>query len=177
MHLLILIGAGLAALLAAAIVLLLRTFFTTCILSAASLDGMDLSWRDYPVSRLLDPADFEYLRRRGVSEAKVKKLRAERRHIFRLCLRSLAADFNRAQRDLKIILVQSKEDRPDLAALLAKQRVVFWRNVLRAEGWLVLHACGVDRVPVVDLLQPLQIMQAQLRQLAPGQLVMAGMSA
>jgi hypothetical protein len=166
-HLLIPIGAAIALLTAAAVVLLLRTFLTTCVSYAQSFDPEDMSWRNYPVSRLLDPADFEYLRRRGVSEANVRKLRAERRNIFRLCLRSLAMDFNRVQGALKIMLVQSTHDRPELATLLATQRVLFYRNLLLVEAWLVLHACGFDQMPAIDVLQPLQIIQAQLRQLAP----------
>ena len=175
MHLTILISGALITLLLTAAVVLLRTCFATCISYAESLDRADLSWRDYPVSRLLDTADFEYLRRRGVSEAQMKKLRTERRIIFRLCLRSLARDFNRVQYAINIMLVQAQQDRPDLAAELARQRFTFYRNLLLVEGWLVLHACGFDRMPTIDLLQPLQTMQAQLRLL--GRPIAVGMSA
>src|SRR5262245_52248308 len=101
MTVIVLTGALIALLLGTAAVLLLRTFFTTCMSYAESFDRADLSWRDYgPLNRLLDPADFEFLRRRGVDDAKIKKLRSERRQIYRLCLRSLAADFNQIQQAL-----------------------------------------------------------------------------
>ena len=71
--------------------LLLRTFFASCSSYAEASEPLNLSWRDYrPLDRLLDPADFEYLRQRGVSKVRIKKLRSERRKIYRLCLRSLA---------------------------------------------------------------------------------------
>jgi len=118
------------------------------------------------LNRLLDPADFDYLRRRGVSEASIKKLRTERRKIYWLCLRSLAQDFNRVYRCINLILIQSPVDRPELAALLAKQKVTFYRNLVMVEFRLGLYACGVERMPVIDLLQPLEALQAQLNQLA-----------
>jgi hypothetical protein len=59
-----------------------------------------------------------------------------------MCLRSLAGDFNTIQRALNLALVQSNTDRPDLAAEIARQKVKFYRNLLVAEAWLTLHACG-----------------------------------
>jgi hypothetical protein len=159
-------GALIALILGTAAVLLLRTFFTTCISFAQSFDRADLSWRDYgPLQRLLDPAEFEFLRRRGVAEARINKLRRERRQIYRLCLRSLAADFNSIQQALSLFLVQAQEDRPDLAAELAKQKVRFYRSLFVAEAGLIVHACGINRMPSVDLLLPFTALQEQLRDL------------
>ena len=149
-----------------AIVMLLRTFYITTISYARGSEGMDLSWRDYrPFHRLLDPDDFAFLRDRGISEARVKKLVAERRRIYRLCLRSLASDFNTVHRALNMVLIHSQVDRPDLAAHLAKQRFTFYRNLMMVEIRLALHTWGV-RMPAIDLLQPLEMLQAQLGMLA-----------
>lgn len=147
--------------------LLLRTFFATCSSYAATSAPLEISWRDYrPLGRLLDPADFDFLRRRGVSEVKIRKLRAERRKIYRLCLRSLAHDFNYVHRYVNLVLIQSHIDRPELAAELAKQKLTFYRNLLRVEFRLTLHAWGIERMPAIDLLQPLKALEAQLCQLA-----------
>src|SRR5215470_15964926 len=109
--------AGLVTLaLGAAAFLLLRTFFGSNDSLNHTAGALDLCWRDYrPLDRLLDPADFEFLRSRGASEAKIKKLRSERRKIYRLCLRSLAYDFNAVHRTVNMVLVQSRVDRPELA--------------------------------------------------------------
>ena len=173
----IMTGALVALILGVAGALILRTFFTTCISYAESLDRADLSWRDYrPLQRLLDPADFDFLRRRGIAESRIRKLRRERRQIYRLCLRRLASDFNRIQQALNRVLVQSQVDRPDLVAEMTRQRMTFYRNLLVAEAGLIVHACGMDRMPAVDLLRPFIALQEQLQQLTPTP-VMAGSAA
>lgn len=167
MTVLMVTGALIALLLGTATVLLLRTFLTTCMSYVQSFDGAELSGSDYRhLNRLLDPADFEFLRRRGVAEAKIKKLRRERRQIYKLSLRSLAADYNRVQQALNMVLVQSEIDRADLAATMAKQKVYFYRSLMIAEASLILHACGVDRIPTVDLVRPFVTLQEQLQQLS-----------
>jgi hypothetical protein len=160
--------AGLVVLaLGTAAFLLLRTFFSGNHTLEDAAGVMDLCWRDYrPLDRLLDPADFEFLRSRGASEVKIRKLRAERRRIYRRCLRSLAHDFNQVHRSVNMVLIQSREDRPQLAAILATQKLTFYRNLVRAEFRLMLNACGLERMPVIDLLKPLEVLQTQLRQLA-----------
>ena len=160
----ILFACAVALLGGAVLVLLLRTFFTTCVGYAEASSRVDLSWKDYPFHRLLDPADLNYLRRRGIGEAEVRKVRTQRRKLFRHCLRSLAQDFNAIHHALKIVLIQSANDRPDLAVILARQRMGFYRNLFMVEGWLLLHACGLEHMPVVDLVQPLQILRTALSQ-------------
>jgi hypothetical protein len=151
----------------AATFLLLRRFFAASSAYAEVSEPLDLSWRDYrPLSRLLDRADFDYLRQRGVSEARIAKLRVERRKLYRVCLRSLAQDFNQVHRCVNLVLIQSRIDRPELAAELAKQKLTFYRNLLYVEFRLTLHACGIERMPTIDLLQPFEALQAQLRLLA-----------
>ena len=161
----VLMGALVTLVLGAATVLLLRTSFISGIELS---ERADLSWKDYrPLHRLLDPADFDYLREKGVSEEKINKLRVERRKIYRLCLRSLARDFNRIHAALNLAVIQSSVDRSDLVAQLARQRVAFYRNLAVVEFRLALYACGFERMPAINLLQPMEILQAQLRQLAP----------
>ena len=76
---------------------------------------------DYrPFHRLLDQSEFEYLRRRGVPESRIRKFRAERRKLFRLCLCNLTRDFNQVQHAIKILLIHSQVDRADLVAVLVQ---------------------------------------------------------
>lgn len=165
---LILLGALVALALGIAAVRVLRTFVGICLSYGEGCERDDLSWRDYrPIQRLLDPADFDYLRRRGVPAARIQKLKTERREIYRLCLRSLARDFNCVCRSLNLVLIQSYTDRPDLAAQLGQQRIAFYRNMLRLELRLSLYGWCVNRMPAIDLLGPLETLQAQLMELAP----------
>jgi hypothetical protein len=150
--------------LSAATFLLLRSFFAG---SHDPLQVSELGWRDYrPLHRLLDPADFEFLRSRGVSEVKIQQLRRERRKIYRRCLRSLAHDFNMVHHSVNLVLIQSRVDRPNLAGELAKQKMTFYRNLVKAEFRLMLNACGFDRMPAIDLVAPLEVLQSHLQQLA-----------
>ena len=164
----ILIGALATMILGTATAFLLRTFFTSCISFVETLDRSDLSWKDYrPIQRLLDPADFEYLRSQGFSESKIRKLVVERRRIFRICLRSLAREFNQVHQTLAVALVHSRADRPELAAELAKQKVLFYRHLFFVEFRLALHTLGVSHMPAIDLLGPLEILRNQLRAISP----------
>ena len=100
-----------------AIILLLRIFHVTRTSRAELAGQADLSWKDYrPFHRLLDPADFDFLRKRGIAESRIRKLRTERRKIYRSCLRSLAQDFNQIHRMLSLVMIHSSVDRSDLAA-------------------------------------------------------------
>jgi hypothetical protein len=167
MHIIIPIAGLMMLALGTATLLLLRAFFGGGRFRDETPELSELCWRDYrPLHRLLDPADFEFLRSRGVSETKIKKLRAERRRIYSLCLRSLAQDFNQVHRSVNLVLIQSRVDRPELAKELARQKITFYRNLMRAEFRLTLNAFGFERMPAIDLLQPLEVLQSHLRQLA-----------
>jgi hypothetical protein len=161
--------AGLVMLaLAVVTLLLLRSFFAgSRFHDEEEPPVLELCWRDYrPLERLLDPADFDFLRSRGVAEVRIKKLRNQRRKIYRQCLRSLAYDFNLVHRSVNLILIQSRVDRPELAKELASLKLTFYRNLVKAEFRLTLTAYGFDRMPEIDLLQPLEVLQFYLRQLA-----------
>ena len=72
MMMILMIGALVTLVLLCAIVLLLKTFGTSCISYSELHDRLDVSWKDYrPIQRLLAPADFEYLRNKGISEQKM----------------------------------------------------------------------------------------------------------
>lgn len=160
---------ALAALLVAgaAVVLLLRSFFNTRVSFAETMERAEVSWRDYrPMQRLLDPADFEYLRRKGIGAERIQKLKVQRRKLYRASLRNMAGDFNQVHQALSLLLIHSQGDRPELAAELARQRFVFYRNLLTAEFRLTLNACGIESMPAVDLFAPLAALQSQFQQLA-----------
>ena len=53
----------------------------------------------------------------------------------------------------------------DLAAELAKQRLTFYRGLVLVEFRLAVHRWGF-KLPAIDLLQPLEILQTELRMLA-----------
>ena len=98
--------------------------------------------RYLPMLRLLDDADFQYLRsQKGFTAEMESSLRRQRVHAFRGYLRLLEADFARAAAALQVILAHSACDRPELAFL------VFQRPAL-AE---LKFAVGIQFVSVIPL--------------------------
>jgi hypothetical protein len=120
----------------------------------------------FPVSRLLDRNDFDFLRRAGFSRAETKAFRANRRRIARLWLRTVAADFNSLDQALSLLLVSSRVDRPDLASVLARQRVAFCWRFLLAEFQLALDACGFCSPWPLACLNTLENLCARMREFA-----------
>src|SRR5215471_18157430 len=80
----------------------------------------DLSIERYkPMMWLLDSSDIEFLRSQpGYTRDMESKLRAQRCLVFRGYLRCLNGDFQRVCTALKLLMVQSHQDRPDLANVL-----------------------------------------------------------
>lgn len=121
-----------------------------------------------PMERLLAERDFVFLAaQRGYEPAMARRLRAERRELFRGYLRSLQRDFGRICAALEVCLVHGAQDRPELAAALLRQRILFQWRVLQLQVRLALHAWGLGAVDARALLGVLESMRLELRQLAP----------
>ena len=176
MNLIILIGSMVAAVLAGATVLLLRIVTTGRVSSSARPASPDFSWRHYPIYRLLDATDLDYLRQRGVGRARLRELRAQRRRILRLCMRSMTADFHHVQHAIKLVMVGADRDRADLAAEMAKQRLTFYWNLLKLEAVLIWQACGFDYMPAMDLVAPLCAVNAELQRLVQTSVRLPGLT-
>ncbi|MDQ2948804.1 MAG: hypothetical protein M3Y27_23160 [Acidobacteriota bacterium] len=92
-----------------------------------------------PMERLLNEADFEFLASQpGYDPRIARKLRAERRRIFRSYLHSLIGDFNALIYLAQLAAVHSAEDRPDLASAIFRLRLNFFWHVAGAEIRLAL---------------------------------------
>src|SRR5580658_8849945 len=77
----------------------------------------DLSLDRYrPMLRMLDGSDIAFLRSQpGFTPDMGRKLRAQRTQIFSGYLRSLETDFGRVCAAIKLVMLQSTYDRPELA--------------------------------------------------------------
>ena len=127
----------------------------------------DIEWYR-PMQRLLKTDDFDYLRRCGcLPEKRIRRLRSDRRRIFRQYFRSLIQDYRRLELAIQTLLLESAQDRPELAAALFRQKVAFYRGAIAVEFGLALHAIGLDSAPRLDLLGSFENLLGQFRQLAP----------
>ncbi len=119
-----------------------------------------------PMARLLAEEDFEFLASQKGYEPRIARvLRSERRKIFREYLRCLWQDFGRLEAAVRLLIVNSPEDRPELAVALLRQRLMFTRAVVAAEFRLVLHALGLGSVDVRGLVGSVDAMHARVGQL------------
>lgn len=106
-----------------------------------------------PMKRLLSDADFEFLKNKpGVRPAMIRRLRAERRKVFRAYLCELASDFNRLHRDARLMLANAPEEYSDLVGVMIATKVRFWSALAGVELRLAIHAMGIGRVDLSALL-------------------------
>jgi hypothetical protein len=121
-----------------------------------------------PMFRLLDGEDLEFLRSQpGFTPQMAAKLRVQRCQIFRGYLGCLSADFGRVSAALKVLMLQSRNDRPDLAAALVRHQTTFVLGMAMAHFRLILYRWGVCAVDVRSLVQIFDSMRLELRTLVP----------
>jgi hypothetical protein len=133
--------------------------------------GMSLVERYRPMLRLLEQDDLEFLRcQPGFQAAMARRLRRQRAKIFRSYLRSPTADFQCTCAALKIIMVRSGCDRPDLATTLLQAQIDFTLGLLSVRFRLVLYRLGWAGVDVTSLVTLFDGMQMELRSLVPDSL-------
>jgi len=140
---------------------------------------IDSDWQSCsPMERLLDPSEFEFLKKRGLSKERINALRAKRRSLFRMYMRRITHEFNVAHAALQSVLVASNVDRPDLAKELGRQKLLFYRGLINVEVRLTINALGFDRVsmPSMDLIRPLERLHQEFGRLVP-QMAMSGAGA
>jgi hypothetical protein len=131
--------------------------------SDAARESFSLA-RYEPMKRLLSEEDFDFLKSRpGVKPAVVRRLRAQRRRVFRAYLRELTSDFNRLHRDARLLLATAPEEYSDLVEVLMGLQVRFWSALAGIELRLTAHTLGIGRIDVSGLLGPLEALHAAIR--------------
>ena len=134
---------------------------------AAWIDEMSAD-RYKPMMRLLDERDFEFLRSQpGFNPKLASRLRAQRCRIFSGYLRCLESDFRRVCLAAKLLLLQSHDDRPDLAATLFRSQVRFLVALFVVNVHVFFYRWGIGRVDVSALIGTFDSVRSELRGLAP----------
>ena len=139
-------------------------------LTAEWIDELSIE-RYRPMMRLLDGGDLEFLRSQpGFTPRMATKLRIQRCQIFRGYLRCLNGDFQRVCAAIKILMLQSRQDRPDLAGLLVQHQVMFACGMGMVYSRLFLYRWGLCGVDVSSLVRNFDLMRRELRGLVPAAL-------
>ena len=133
----------------------------------------ELSIEHYrPMMRLLDGGDLEFLRSQpGFTPRMATKLRVQRCQIFRGYLRCLNGDFQRVCAAIKILMLQSRQDRPDLAGMLVQQQMMFACGMGMVYFRLFLYRWGLCGVDVTSLVKNFDLMRLRIAKLGSGGLV------
>ena len=155
---------------AAAVVVLARKLAftdTSLPLTAEWIDELSIE-RYRPMMHLLDGGDAEFLRSQpGFTPGMAAKLRIERCQVFRGYLRCLRTDFQRVCAALKLLMLHSRDDRPDLAGVLVHQQLMFECGLVLVGFRLFLYRFGLCGVDVTDLVKIFDLMRLELRRLVP----------
>jgi len=121
-----------------------------------------------PMMRLLDGKDLEFLTSQpGFTPEMAARIRRQRCQIFRGYLRCLSADFRRISAALKLIMLHSRHDRPDLAGILLRQQLGFGCGMLIVQGRLFLYRWGLCTVDVSGLVRIFDSVRLELRSMVP----------
>jgi hypothetical protein len=129
------------------------------------------SFERYEVmERLLSSREMEFLASQpGLPESvKQERLGAWKREsltIFRLYLGELTQDFKALHAQARRLVAESRMEVPDLASVLVRQQVAFFRARMGLEYRLVLFSMGIGSVDVAPLLQMVEAMRLDLNQL------------
>src|ERR1700730_1485036 len=130
-------------------------------------EGIFSPARYHAMERLLDDTDAEFLRSHRSFDRKAQKaFRSNRIHLFRGYMHQLSADFGRICKALKVLMVHSQVDRPDLAGLIMKQQFTFSLAMMKLEVKLTLYGFGWAGVDAKAVMEPLAAVRAQLQALA-----------
>ncbi len=117
------------------------------------------------MERLLRDEDCRYLASQGnFSLSQIRKIRAQRRCVFRQYLTCLCDDFASLGLLVRVLIVQSEVSRPDLAKALLRSRIIFGIALLKVEYSLMSHALGfpVDQMDVSTLVGALGRIRVQV---------------
>jgi hypothetical protein len=137
-------------------------------LTARCIDDISVE-RYRPMTRLLSQEDFRFLRSQpGYTPKLESRFRAHRCRIFHGYLTSLRSDFRWVCTALKILMLQSNFDRPDLASALMRNQMVFTWGIARVRCQLLLYRFGIGTVDASSLVKLLDGMRLELRAMVAG---------
>jgi hypothetical protein len=121
-----------------------------------------------PMLRLLDDGDLEFLRSQpGFTPAMAVKLRVQRCQVFGDYLQCLTADFNRVGTALKIVVLQSGRDRPELASAIVQQQMLFSCGLVTVHFRMFLYRWGICNVDVTSLVKVFDGLRLELQSMVP----------
>ena len=158
-----------AVAMAAGFALLLRKLASRHAHAGPSCEWLeDFSPESYaPMERLLDEQDFVFLARQpGYEPGIARRLRAERKAIFRGYLARLVRDFNQLLGLAKLMVVFAEKDRSEFATALWRQQATFYWAICILEIRLALYPMLLGTWNIQGLLETMQRLHSEVLQRA-----------
>jgi hypothetical protein len=115
-----------------------------------------------PMLRLLVDEDIDLTS----DEETRAEILARRRKLFRKYLKDLTGDYGRLLAGIRLTMIQSGRDRPDLAKALLRHRALFAIALCRIEFRLRLHALGFGKDDLAGVVVAFNVLQRQVATLA-----------
>jgi hypothetical protein len=112
-----------------------------------------------PMLRLLSDDDLAFV---SANTKMQRELRVRRRNLFRGYLACLTRDYAHLLARVRLAMVHSGVDRPDLARALARNRALFAIAICKVEFRLALHATGIGNVDISGLVDALETLRSQV---------------
>ena len=140
------------------------------VLSDTWIDELSIE-RYFPMMRILDTKEYDPFRGQpGFTKKRLRELRRSRCRIFRIYLSLLQTDFQRVCLAIKLLIVESDCDRPDLASTLLKTQARFAFGTAVVYFRLGLYWLGLGSVNITTLLNCFDGVRLELQRLVPSQL-------
>jgi hypothetical protein len=137
-------------------------------ISSTSFEHFDiyaLSARYRPMLRLLDGSDFQLLNHAGDPKL-ARRMRSQRRTIFRGYLRSLRRDHARLCAKVRELIIHSATDQRELAISLFRMEMNFQVLLFTVNCRLAMHAVGLGNVAVWNLMNAFEQVRSHAESLA-----------
>ena len=121
------------------------------------------SMRYQAMMGLTSEEDFEFLAAQpGYRKEIGVRLRRERRRIFRMYLRALAADFRSLHAAARTLVAEAPERHADLVGMLVGCQVTFWGRMVLVELRLLTPTARLPKLDVESLLQPMESLRLHM---------------
>ena len=118
-----------------------------------------------PMMRLVSEDDLAFLAAQPGYRPEIgRRLRRERRAIFRMYLRALAADFARLHRAARKMVADSPERHSELVGLLIRYQLLFWRRMAMIELRLIVPNTRLPQLDLAPLLRPIELIETRVLQ-------------
>ncbi len=118
--------------------------------------------------RLLNRRDLELLRSRpDYSPQMAAEFRKERSQIFKKCLASMSVDFERICTAIRVLMLNAKNDRPDLASTLLQSQIMFTVAMANLRIRVFFYTLGWCEGDGSEVFRIFDAMRIELRNFVP----------